>query len=142
MWVIFHWRNHPESKLNSFSSHSIDQTTHAVWFKNRITRISKEPFYILEQKIQVAVCRFDISPAWAKTFDVSILVNPNFQRKGIGKLTLRESCQVVFRRFPDWTIHAKVKIGNVASQRIFEANGFQIESENMEFALYSISPSL
>jgi RimJ/RimL family protein N-acetyltransferase len=137
MGIILSWRNDPNARNNSLYTSIIDNATHETWFRERISRIGNEPFFVLELDRPVATCRFDISDNLDKCFDISIIVNPEFQKKGVGRIALSKSCTKIFEMYPDWKIRASVKRTNTASIRLFESTQFTLDSQTKEFLSYS-----
>jgi len=137
MDIILSWRNDPSVRKNSFYTSIIHNVTHENWFRERILRIGTEPFFVLEFDHPVATCRFDISENLDKCFDISILVDPEYQRKGIGRIALSQTCTKIFEIYPDWKIRARVRPNNIASIRLFESSEFTLESQTKECFSYS-----
>jgi ribosomal protein S18 acetylase RimI-like enzyme len=51
--------------------------------------------------------------------DIRVCTHPDYQKSGLGKFMVRE----LMRKFP--SAFAKIKVGNEASKRLFEACGFK-----------------
>lgn len=62
--------------------------------------------------------------------DIRVCTHPNFQGKGLGKFMIDECMKI-------WpTAHAKVKLGNVASDKLFLSVGFEEFKRDENFTYY------
>ncbi len=59
--------------------------------------------------------------------DVGLWIGRPFHGKGIGKTAVKEFIKYGFQSLKMEKIEATVMVGNVASRKIFEANGFKLE---------------
>ena len=53
--------------------------------------------------------------------DIRICTHPDYQKRGIGKFMLKEA----FKIWPN--AHAKIKESNLASKKLFESAGFELQ---------------
>jgi RimJ/RimL family protein N-acetyltransferase len=81
--------------------------------------------------------RFDTSDrAYA---EISILVDPLFQGKGVGSLILQHSVEYALNHLDLLEIHAWIHISNIASRKLFTKCGFvKVRSEGF-FDFYKLS---
>jgi L-amino acid N-acyltransferase YncA len=84
----------------------------------------------------IGMCRLDKSSVSDDLFEISILVAPDFQKKGFGRLILQESCELFFEIYPDYRILAKVHAENTNSRRLFESENFKLSNRNDGFDYY------
>ncbi|MDA1284031.1 MAG: GNAT family N-acetyltransferase [Proteobacteria bacterium] len=69
----------------------------------------------------------------AITDDIRVCTHPDFQGKGLGKFMLEECMKI-------WpTSYAKVKINNLASNKLFLAAGFETTGNDNTFIYYKKS---
>ena len=62
--------------------------------------------------------------------DIRVCTHPNFQGKGLGKFMIDECMKI-------WpTAYAKVKLGNVASDKLFLSVGFEEFKKDEHFTYY------
>jgi len=135
--LLFNWRNH--SHVRNFSTHdqSIPLEEHTNWFLARIERLPQEPFNLFEyQNMAVGMCRLDKSSITDDLFEISIIVAPDFQKKGFGRLMLEKSCESFFEIYPDYRILARVHVENTNSRRLFESENFKLANRNEGFDYY------
>lgn len=59
-----------------------------------------------------------------KVANINIKILPEFQGKGIGKLSIIESCRKAFKELNIYCITAHVLDYNISSQKLFESVGF------------------
>jgi len=62
--------------------------------------------------------------------DIRVCTHPNFQGKGVGEFMINNCVKI-------WpTAIAKVKLGNIASDKLFLSTGFEIEKIDDKFTYY------
>ena len=135
--LLFTWRNHSNVRNFSTQDRSIPLEEHTRWFISRIEKLAQEPFYLFEyQNVAIGMCRLDKSSVSDDLFEISILVAPDFQKKGFGRLILQESCKLFFEIYPDHKILAKVHAENSNSKRLFESENFKLVNRDEGFDYY------
>lgn len=135
--TLLKWRNDPRVRDFSVNSLEITEIEHINWFTKRLSRQELEPFLFFESNGRaVAVARLDKVPGENENFEISILVDPNFQGYGIGTNVLRMTCESFFSYSANKTIIATVHRRNVISQKLFENEIFQRVGEDNEFFYY------
>jgi len=124
--VLLTWRNNPSTRMFSKNSEQIPSDQHFEWFRARLERTQFEPFFLYEEGFKaIGMSRFDITPETANKFEISILVDPDEQGKGLGKKILDMACATLFGLHPDHTIVASVHKQNLVSQKLFAGAGFE-----------------
>ena len=125
--VLLTWRNNPSTRMFSKNSEQILSDQHFEWFRARLERAQFEPFFLHEEGFKaIGMSRFDIVPETANKFEISILVDPDAQGKGLGKKILDTACATLFGLYPDHTIVASVHKQNLVSQKLFAGAGFEL----------------
>jgi RimJ/RimL family protein N-acetyltransferase len=122
---LFRWRNSYSGRQYSGDSTTISLSHHLEWFHSRLLRVDAEPFYMfMAKEDKVGMCRFDGNFKINKSFEVSVLVNPDFQGSGLGSQILRISCDEIFENYPGIKITARVHLNNLKSIKLFTKIGF------------------
>ena len=127
---IFLWRNSDSARKYSVNSMEIPWANHQNWLSTRIQRLEKEPFLVFSHELNlVGMARFDLVNELKNLFEISLIVNPNFQKQGMGKQILQISCDKILLKFPGFTIMARVHMANSISIKLFENFGFEQKKE-------------
>ena len=76
-------------------------------------------------------------------FRAHIAVAPAARGSGLGHAILRLGCDRLIHEYPDATIVAEVRFENIASQCIFEANGFRrnLDQQQSDLHIYVKAPA-
>jgi len=126
IWEI---RNHPIVKKNSNNSEDIKFENHNSWFQKKYFSNVNNYCYVLEDK-EVGVmgyCRYDFDEDEESAYIISIALDPNFHRKGLGSFLLGESLKKIN---PSKKVLATIQKENIASIKLFEKYNFKIYKED------------
>lgn len=126
---LLEWSNDPVTRANAFSPQKIDAATHREWFQARLRDIERCHFYIVEtgNGIPIGAVRFqEATHGWEVHFSLA----PMFRGRGLGR-RLVEVALLNLRadKMDIEQIVGRVKAGNLASRRIFEALAFESEED-------------
>lgn len=125
--VILTWRNDLRTRKFSKNSELIPDNEHFEWFRARLERTQFEPFFLYEAEFKsIGMSRFEMASGTANKFEISILVDPMHQGKGLGKIILNKACATLLGSHPDSTIVARVHEQNFVSQKLFMGSGFEL----------------
>jgi len=116
------WANDPVVREASFSSAPIPYDDHVKWFHTKLN--DPESFlYVAElmDGASVAQIRFDCEN---KIAFIDVSVDRKFRDLGIGSKILGEGIKIFRSHRPNFLIKSEVFVRNIASQRIFQQNGF------------------
>lgn len=109
----------------SFTSHEISMQEHSNWFSRRI---SNHPlwFYVLCGKAEeiLGYIRFERVNGFCT---VSLALDESLRGKGVGSRVLGMALQKLSNEGFNEEVHAHVKHGNLASERLFAKAGFVLE---------------
>ena len=123
---IYNWANDPLVRQNSFHSDEISLDEHKKWYKKQLDSKSSEIFIIETGKSnKVAIVRFSIGE---NESIVGVNMNPLFRGRGLARRALSLGCSAYFDNH-NLPLKANIKFENVASHRIFVANGFVEKGE-------------
>jgi RimJ/RimL family protein N-acetyltransferase len=99
--------------------------------REELTRAGKcHQFTIVETSTGKKIGSIDIRPYdEGEPFrgDMGLWIGPPFQGKGYGTLAVQQILKYGFEKLGMQKIEAKIFLGNIASRRIFEKCGFQLE---------------
>lgn len=124
---LFNLRNKPYVYKNSGTPRKIQKQEHLDWFFNVLSgKANKELFIIEFEKKPVGQARFDSSE---RGITVNISLLKKFHGRGIAFLTLRKAIKKMSREKRAKTFLAEIHQENIASQKLFEKLGFQLQNQ-------------
>lgn len=119
--IIYKWQSFPEIRKYCRNPVVPSWSEHQEWFKQVLLDDTKELFMACLREKLVGIARLDMMSEQDDTFEVSILIAPEFQGKGYAKKTLA----VLRRMKPSYNLMAEVFPGNFVSQKLFEDAGYK-----------------
>jgi RimJ/RimL family protein N-acetyltransferase len=129
--LLFDWANDPEVRNNAFSHGSIPWEDHFKWFTQKIASENTQIFILSNDSLPVGQIRFDRDGIeWLIDYSVSA----QNRGKGFGKKIVA----LALEQFDNGShFKAKVKKENLASQKVFEANGFEVSQQDDKIVVFS-----
>ena len=135
--LILAWRNHQSSRSFSKNSLPITEVEHNKWYKKRLETKDSEPFWIFTHDSKsIGYVRLENSKKFLNSLEISISINPKFQKKGFGQKILDLSLLSAYRIFPTKKIIATVNVNNLASVSIFQKASFQRIGQDNDFLFF------
>lgn len=135
--LLLNWRNDPSVREFSLHSNIIQIDEHLQWLSARLKRIDLEPFYLFMAEGEVVgMSRLDIVSGLTEVYEISVLIDPYKQGKGLGGRILDMTCKSFFCLYPDKSINALVHKRNYVSQRLFLSAGFHLKTPTGDFLNY------
>ncbi|MGH6846061.1 MAG: GNAT family N-acetyltransferase [Methylocella sp.] len=138
LWL---WRNDDETRRCSRATDVVAWPRHDAWYREKLKDCGSQILVALEDGVPIGMIRFDRIDK--DRFRANITVAPTARGRGLGHTILRLGCDRLMQDFSDATIVAEVRIENIASQRIFEANGFHrnLDQQQAELHMYVKAPA-
>lgn len=136
---LFGWRNDPETQANSRSTAPVPRDAHARWMMMNVMQGYPAHLVMIaeaEQLGSVGVVRFDSHKQDGMHYDVGITIAPEYRGEGLATPVLTEACEYM----SEFTLHAEVKMDNVASRRLFERCGFEEVSRSSDYLILEREP--
>ena len=121
---LWAWRNDPETRRNSITTDDLPLEEHQRWFAASLKNSRRVMLLVERCGEKFGTVRFDRTASDEALWRVSIVINPLFRGKGIGRAALTASCREMERRYGPSAFAAEARISNVPSLRIFERCGF------------------
>jgi RimJ/RimL family protein N-acetyltransferase len=135
--LLLNWRNDQSAREFSLNSNLIQIDEHLQWLSARLKRIELEPFYLfIAEGEVVGMSRLEIVSGLTDVYEISILIDPYKQGRGLGAKILDMTCKSFFRLHPNKSINALVHKNNHVSQRLFLSAGFQLKTPIGDFINY------
>jgi UDP-2,4-diacetamido-2,4,6-trideoxy-beta-L-altropyranose hydrolase len=126
--LLLDWANDPLVRKNSFDTGTLDSDTHRLWFFERLRNPDSYQIFILqtESGLPVGQVRFERSDdAWEISYSVADVARGRDLSVKLLQVAIRE----FLRTRKNVMVFGRVKIANVASQRVFERLGFQTSKD-------------
>jgi RimJ/RimL family protein N-acetyltransferase len=117
----------------------LDQTppskeAHQVWFSKRLADPNTRIWIIESHGAAAGQIRFEDKGA---DIEVSISLDRAYRGRGIARTGLLMALKEVKIFWPRRRLTAKVRHGNISSQRLFRSCGFAIAERTAEIAIYA-----
>lgn len=131
--VLLSWRNDADARRNSRQTAVVSEGEHNRWFAHSLTNPNR---IMLMGEMNGEVCgtiRFDLDDVNSDLWRVSIVINPVFRGKGLGRALLDRGCTEMEAIETPRAFIAEIRLDNHASRRIFERCGFVLVSEKGAF---------
>ena len=133
--LLLDWRNDPLTRENSFQTTVISLEEHLRWLKDALTNPKRKLFIAEENGKAFGTVRADFSEEGC---ELSWTVAPEHRGKGFGKEMVRLAVIVLRpQRF-----FARIKRGNVASERIAESVGLALTEAKWEAEIGFLSRNM
>ena len=123
--IIYEWRNDPEVRKNSFSQDEIKPEEHNRYWLERLAKDDAYSFIVVSEEEDVGLIRLD---KMGDSYEVHIMIAPDRQGKGFGTAAIAKAKETA-KNLGIEKLIARVKPGNIASEKIFTDNGFVKKDE-------------
>lgn len=131
MDLLYEWANDPVVRHNSFRSGHIPYDVHQKWFGRMMEDERVLQYILMDDDTPVGQIRLNMD---ADEAEVGYSVASQYRGQGFGRIMLRLVAKEVASRYPHIKrLVAKVKPDNIASNRLFESEGY-----DMEYLCYSL----
>ena len=121
MMLLYRWVNDPIVRKSAFQSKAISLKEHKAWFHNALQNPNVQIFILMDGEEAVGQVRLTVEHE-EQTIDYSVDAGKRGSGYGMKLLALMEDVCL-----PALPLVGKVKIGNVASCRLFEKLGYGCE---------------
>lgn len=119
---IYIWRNVDNIRYNSFNKNKISLVEHRKFIESLKTDTTKKYLLVLQHKEAVGVISF--TNIFGKKAYVGYYKNPNIEKKGIGKLLIKEAVKYARNLLGIDLLIMQVYKENIASQNCIIQNDF------------------
>ena len=133
--LLFSWVNDFKVRKNSFSSDEISYQEHIEWFSKTIADESVTIYIFSLDNEPIGQVRLKYE---TNSVLISYSVAQKYRGMGFGKQIIHEIEKKISERYPQTrNIIAKVKSDNIASQKIFEDNNYNLISSEENVMVYN-----
>ena len=123
--LLLHWANDPAVRQNSFNQSLIDPAQHHRWFASRLGDAGCR-IYIVETELGQAVGQVRLERE-EENWVIDYSLGAPFRQRGLGCALLTTALAAFSCEHGAAGLKARVKAGNVASCKVFQALGFKRE---------------
>lgn len=133
LWL---WRNDEQTRRGSRATDFVTWANHDAWYREKLKDCDTQILVALEAGVRIGMIRFNRIEK--DRLRANITVAPAARGRGLGHAILRLGCDRLIQNYAGATIVAEVRIENIASRRIFEANEFHrnLDQEQAELHTY------
>ena len=124
---VWRWRNDPLTRAMSRTQDEIDPASHVAWFERALHDEDRTLLIGEADGEKVGMVRIDR----AEETEVSINVNPAHRSRGYGYALLSQALALA-----SGDVVAEIREDNLASQRLFERVGFELQTSRDGFRRY------
>lgn len=130
---LLNWRNHPDVRRWSYETNEIALEIHEKWFDDWMAQQPRKGYFFVIEHLTVpaGMIRFDTKTN--KLFEISILVESNFQGKGIARVAFSLAIDEIKVNVSDFTVLASIHHKNLASINLFKCLDFQESGRSGDF---------
>lgn len=120
---LFRWRNHSETRKNSFNKNAVSWNEHERWFKAKSNDPCTTIFIACYKEEKIGSIRFENKGDVVKT---SVMLNPDFLGKGFGPNVIKIGTKkFISEKRHGKPIIAEIKKDNISSLKAFQKAGFK-----------------
>ena len=119
--LLLAWQNDPASRRYSRNPNIPEPEEHAAWFDERLALGSCILNLVYVGDVPAGILRLDRFSVGSDGYEVSILIAPEFQGRGIARSALFQATHIA----GSYPIHAWVADDNMASHALFQSAGYQ-----------------
>lgn len=121
---MWHWQNDPEVRSVAFNDQPISLGMFRDEFRKRLADPRIETWIAETHNSQtIGLVKFDLSDPQLPP-QISVIVDQTVRGRGLGTVLISQACEDFFNRSERHEIVARIKPGNVASEKAFRAAGF------------------
>jgi len=134
--TVFNWRNDPEVIRFTRNARPLEWESHVDWMTlHTAGNFNFGLFLIFEvQENPVATTRFE--KIGESEGEISILIDPRFQGKGLGARIIQITIEQIKSRFGGQELVAYIDKRNISSVKLFLKMGFLLQSNAMPELLF------
>lgn len=122
--TLYHWANNPEVRKNSFNTDHIPYDTHKKWFSNMMKDENVVQYILEDEGVAIGQIRININENIA---EIGYSISSEFRSQGYGRKMLKLVVSEIKENYPEVIqLIAKVKPENIASNKLFESEGYEM----------------
>jgi RimJ/RimL family protein N-acetyltransferase len=117
--ILFEWRNDPQVRSASHNQDEISFESHLAWLRASLKNPDRKLYIAEEAGISIGTVRSDWTDG---AYTLSWTVRPGYRGRGVGKRMVSLLAEQITE-----SIRAEVKAENLASSKIAQAAGMQLD---------------
>jgi len=128
--LLLGWRNDPLTRENSENTAEVEREEHMAWFRSALSDPDYLIYLAVADDLPVGVARAERKEnAWLLSWSIA----PECRGRGFG----REMVAALIEKL-DGLIRARIRKGNIASQKIARSVGMYLEGEEGEMEIWEL----
>ena len=131
--LLLAWRNDPEARMWSRNDGKIGLAEHQRWFEDWISSNQSQGYFFLIEVSGVAAGMIRFDKSGIEVFEISVLVDPKFQKRGVAQTAINLATIEVLRGNYRFTVIAFVHSKNLASIKLFNRLEYQDDGFDGDF---------
>ncbi len=131
--LVLSWRNDPDVRRLSRDINEIGVDTHEKWFNGWVSQQSQKGYFFVIEHLgtPIGMIRFDRKTN--QLLEISILVESNFQGKGIAESAINVAIGKIKVELSEFTVLASIHQENLPSKKFFKKLGFEESKKSGDF---------
>ena len=117
--ILFEWRNDPQVRAASHNQDEINFESHLTWLRDSLENPDRKLYIAEEDGVSIGTVRVDRDK---NVYTLSWTVKPESRGKGVGKRMV----SLLAKQLKE-PICAEVRVGNLASIKIAQKAGMQLD---------------
>ncbi len=130
--LVFSLSNDPLVRSVSFNQNKIEYSNHIKWYKNTVKNDNILFLLVFDDDTEnnfIGQIRFNREEKTSNECIISLSITEKFRGKGIGNQFMQSGIEMLHNQWKDIkTIIAEVKADNMASNKLFIKEGFELKS--------------
>ena len=130
--LVFSLSNDPLVRSVSFNQNKIEYSNHIKWYKNAVKNDNILFLLVFDDDTEnnfIGQIRFNREEKTSNECIISLSITEKFRGKGIGNQFMQSGIEMLHNQWKDIkTIIAEVKADNIASNKLFIKEGFELKS--------------
>ena len=127
MILLFNWQLDDDTRKFSRNPEPPTLDEHKKWYQATLIDPNKQLYFVEQHGIMVAMVRVDFTSAHGQyENEISIIVNPESRKRGIGQLAL----SLIRQRYNHLTLSAYIQDQHTSSIKLFTLCGYQKAADN------------
>lgn len=132
--LLFRWVNDPVVRQSAFKLEVISWSNHLSWFTGKL-RSTKCEIYIFEDIFKKPFGQVRLEKKEEDQWNIDYSIDRSYRGLGLGKSIIKHVVNINRGR----QYVAEVKLDNIPSKKIFERLGFNLDSMNKSYIVYTLN---
>ena len=132
---VLKWRNNRNTRKNSLNTNTVTLEEHSIWFKKIMDGSGYISFMLEVNDVKAGFVSYQKKSN--NEFYTSINLNPDYRGKNLGSKFLNLTSKKLIMNGFIGTFNAKIKHGNLSSEKTFNNAGYEKNKAYKKYILYT-----